>query len=367
MERLSSFLALAAVATILVPGCVKLDDFPGPAENTEPNKQTIRFDVLVTREGKVVTKAGSGVMTKAGSSGYDEGDQQVSLDPEIPFGLIGIDPERHELIIDNTKVFQDAAGKFSGDFDNYLWSSSNKINFSAYYPHVGKVNYGEAFEQYSIPYTVNETEAGPLVSKTVEKAINQLNMVPLVFQHITNDIGYKICDATPTKELQGLIHLRKLTATNVASAGVFLNDLAANSGTWQRQGYYRKVVVFEGDVKLGVGSENEKFVGFDTLEDRMRDSHRYYSIPDDIEIGKQCVEVIYDVEGFTLNGEQYAPLKNQVAKYMLYELLPNNEFVYGKQYTFHLGVDLSSVYHEITFAPSISDWETKIYENNDDF
>ncbi len=39
----------------------------------------------------------------------------------------------------------------------------------------------------------------------------------------------------------------------------------------------------------------------------------------------------------------------------------------GKQYTFHIGLDLSSVYHQITFAPSVSEWETKIYENNEDF
>ncbi len=52
---------------------------------------------------------------------------------------------------------------------------------------------------------------------------------------------------------------------------------------------------------------------------------------------------------------------------MLYGLLPNNEFIYGRQYTFHIGLDLSSVYHTITFAPSVSDWETKIYENNDTF
>ncbi|MCR5408547.1 MAG: hypothetical protein K6E61_05535 [Bacteroidales bacterium] len=36
-------------------------------------------------------------------------------------------------------------------------------------------------------------------------------------------------------------------------------------------------------------------------------SHRYYSIPDEIEIGKQYVEVIYDVEGFDIGGFHYPP------------------------------------------------------------
>lgn len=366
LSRLS-FFGLSVL--LLAAACTKLDDVPAPGGTLPgaPSRQKINFDVLVTRDGKVVTKAGSGVMTKGGGSGYDEGEQAATLDPAIPFGLIGIDPEHHELVIDNAKVYQDASGRFSGDFDNYLWSSASKINFSAYYPHVGYVDYGEDLRQYAIPYTVTETGAGPLVSKTVEKAINQLNMVPLVFQHITNDIGFKICDATPKSELQGLIHLRRLTATNVASAGVFLNDMTSDSGTWQRQGYYRREVVFEGDAKVGVGSANEKFVGYDALVDRMMDSHRYYSIPDEIEVGKQCVEVVYDVEGFEYGGVSYSPLEGQVAKYMLYGLLPGNEFAYGKQYTFHIGLDLSSVYREITFAAAVSDWETKIYENNDDF
>ena len=350
---------------IIAIACNKLEAMPTlPDAPPVSTQKKINFDVLVTRDGKVLTKAGMGV-TKAGA--FDDADQNATLDADIPFGLIGIDRERGELLIDNVRVYQDASGQHTGLFDDYLWSASNKINFSAYYPHVNKVTYGANLADYSISYSIKDTEAGPLVSKTVERAINQLNMVPLEFQHITNDIGFKICDATPQKELQGLIHVRKITATNVASAGVFTNDMNGNGGSWGRQGYYRKEVVFEGDAKVGVGSENEKFVGYDSLVDRMMESHRYYSIPDDIELGKQVIEVVYDVEGFTLNGFYYHPLEGQVAKYSLYGLLPNNEFVYGKQYTFHLGLDLSSVYHEITFAPSVAGWETKIYENNDTF
>lgn len=352
--------ALLLGGLLLAPSCVKLDnDTPSAAE---PTKKRIDFDVTVTRDGKVVTRGQTG-LTK---SAVDEGDQAATLDKDIPFGLIGIDAEKRQLLIDNQKVFSTPNG-YTGFFDDFLWNGPTRITLSAYYPHVGAVEYGDNYSNYAIPYTTRETEAGPLVSKTVERAMHQLEMVPLEFQHITNDIGYKICDVTPMEELQGLIHLRKLTAYNVACAGVFLNDLESGNGLWHRQAYYRQIVVFDGDAKVGVGSENEKFVGHDALVDRMRDSHRYYSIPDEIEIGKQFVEVVYDVEGFTHNNYNYPPLEEQVAKYMLYGLLPDNIFVYGKQYTFHIGLDLSSVYHEITFAPSVSDWETKIYENNDTF
>ena len=359
-KRIIRYLLAAAFGAALL-ACSKVgDDMPQRKE--EPRRQKIDFEVKVSRDGKTLSNDDASI-TKAA---VESDDKIATMDKDIPFGLVGIDMKSGTLLLDNASVASDGVG-YSGYFDNGLWEVPSPITLSAYYPYVDDVAYGDEYGSYSIPFTAAETEAGPLVSKTVERAIDQLNMIPLEFQHITNDIGFKICDATPDAALQGLIHLRKLTATNVAQAGVFLNDLKMNRGQWHKQGYYRKIVVFEGDAKVGVGSDNEKFVGYNTLEDRMRDSHRYYSIPDDIEIGKQCVEVIYDVEGFTHNGFYYEPLKEQVAKYMLYGLLPDNVFAYGKQYTFHIGLDLSSVYHQITFAPSVGDWETKIYENNDDF
>lgn len=362
MSTLAKHIGFSVVALTAFAACAKIDDVPTLGD-TQVQKQKMDFDIMVTRDGKVVDKNRSGLMTKAA---VEDSDKIATMDTDIPFGLIGIDYENGELVLDNAAVSSDG-NSYSGMFDKYLWASSNKIALSAYYPHVESVSYGDDLENYSIPYSVKETEAGPLVSKTVEKAINQLNMIPLVFQHITNDIGYKICDITPDEQLQGLIHIRKVTATNVAQAGVFINDVLNNTGTWHRQAFYRNVVIFDGDAKLGVGMENEKFIGYDSLVDRMVDSHRYYSIPDDIEIGKQCVEVIYDVESFDIGGFKYGELTNQKAKYMLYGLLPDNTFVYGKQYTFHLGLDLSKIYKQVSFSASVSDWETSIYENNDDF
>ena len=113
--------------------------------------------------------------------------------------------------------------------------------------------------------------------------------------------------------------------------------------------------------------ENELFIGKSSLVPRMADSYRFYAIPDEIMMGKQCVEVTYDVEEFTLNGFTYSALTNQKANYMLYGILPDNVMAYGRQYTFHLGLDTGKLYKEITFDATVSDWETKIYENNDEF
>ncbi len=160
-------IALYFVVVLLsVLSCAKIDDVPSFDSGNNSNKQKMNF--------------------------------AATMDSGIPFGLVGIDYESGELVLDNAQVKSDGSG-YSALFDSYLWSASNKITFSAYYPHVESVNYADNLENYSIPY----------------------------------------------------------------------------------------------------------------------------SIPDDIEI--------------------------------------------GKQYTFHLGLDLSKIYKQISFSASVSDWETAIYENNDDF
>ena len=360
----------ASFSTFLVPfalfvlsSCLKME---GDATLSSSAPQKIGFDIEVTREGEPISPERTGsIDTKA----VDQNDNLLAtMSLDVPFGLIGIDYDHSTLVLDNVTVYSHE-DSYSAFLDSYTWDKikSNNVSFSAYYPYVHDVSYEDDLTCYNIPYTIEETNAGPLVSKTVEMAVAQMNMVPLEFQHITNDIGFCICDVTPIPELQGLIHLKRLVAHKVASAGVFVNDVTLSQGIWHRQGYYRDVVVFEGDQKVGVGSENESFVGYSTLENHLSASHRFYSIPDEIVMGRQYVEVVFDVEGFTLNGFYHEPLERQTLRYMIYGLLPDNVFVYGRQYTFHIGLDLSSIYTEITFTPSVSGWETKIYENNDNF
>ncbi len=363
------FLVRNILPLLLLPvialSCSQKESFnPSGKEENEPKDKKVAFDVTVTRDGKPISQGA--IATKADASSAEAADKLATMNPDIPFGLVGIDLASNTLLIDNKSIYNSGGG-YVGYLDSGLWEIPAQITFSAYYPHVNSLGYGDAYESYTIPYTVNETEAGPLVSKTVQRAISQLNMMPLEFQHITNDIGYKISDITTDPQLQGLIHLRKVTATCVASAGVFLNDLTLNQGTWHRQGYYRDVVVFEGDAVIGVGMENEKFIGRNDLVDTMAESSRYYSIPDEILMGKQCVEVLYDVDSFTVENFTYPPIKNQLGKFMLYGILPNNVFEYGKQYTFHLGLDTGKLYEAIVFSASVSDWETKIYEDNSEF
>ena len=362
LNRITCLLFLGAALS-----CTTLDlDAPDIPE--QPSLKKIDFPVTVTREGEQIPQAA--IATKGGprtkASSYSSSNMIATMDTDRSFGIIGLDQETHALLIDNKPVYSGENG-YTGLFDSGLWELPSVITFSAYYPYVSNIAYEDSYERYTIPFSVEETEAGPLVSKTVQRAVDQLNFIPLEFQHITNDIGFKICDVTTDPQLQGLLHLRKVTATNVASAGVFVNDLVLNHGIWHRQGYYRDQVVFEGDALVGVGMDNEKFIGENTLVDHMVDSHRYYAIPDEILLGKQCVEVEYDVDSFTIGGYTYEAMPGQVVRYMLYGLLPNNVFEYGKQYTFHLGLDTGRLYNQIAFSASVGEWETKIYENNEDF
>ena len=295
----------------VILSCSQKESFsPSGKEEEQPKDKKVAFDVTVTRDGKPISQGA--IATKADASSAEAADKLATMNPDIPFGLVGIDMASNTLLIDNKAIYHSGTS-----YTGYLDS--------------------------------------------------QLNMMPLEFQHITNDIGYKISDITTDPQLQGLIHLRKVTATNVASAGVFLNDLTLNKGIWHRQGYYRDVVVFEGDAVIGVGMENEMFIGRDALVNTMAESSRYYSIPDEILMGKQCVEVLYDVDSFTVENFTYPAIKNQLGRFMLYGILPDNVFEYGKQYTFHLGLDTGKLYQQIVFSASVSDWETKIYEDNSEF
>ena len=354
-------LALIALVALALSSCAL--DLDTPDSDNGTGKRKISFPVKVTRDGQTIPE---GAITKTKGDIYESEDRIATMDKSRSFGLVGVDFETGSLILDNEAVGT-VGGQYQGFFDKGLWDVPTVVSFSAYYPHVANLIYGDEYATYSIPFSNADTEAGPLVSKTVQSALDQLNMVPLEFQHITNDIGFKICDVTVDPALQGLIHLRKVVATKIASAGIFVNDIQAGDGFWHRRGYYRDELVFEGDAKVGVGMENELFIGKSSLVPRMADSYRFYAIPDEIMMGKQCVEVTYDVEEFTLNGFTYSALTNQKANYMLYGILPDNVMAYGRQYTFHLGLDTGKLYKEITFDATVSDWETKIYENNDEF
>jgi len=337
-------------------------------------RQDVNFDVVITKEGRIRTKSETDYGNFA-----DVEDHEAKLDPNKPFGLMGIDAETNKVLINNEQVFE-RAGVRSMTFDTRNWYSTESVLLSAYYPYVNETEFLSGNRAYMIPYRAEDTQAGPLVSQTVERKISYLDVIPLVFRHITNDIGFMICDITFDPMLQGHIRLKNLSAYNFATEGYFIDSIGTNGGRWIQRTITDKITLFEGDARVGAGSENELYVGTNHLVSERKKSSRFYAVPDDIKMGKQYIEVIFDVDEIDYNGQHLRELKNQVQKFPIYGVLPGNTCICGKQYTFHLGLDLGLLYQTIEFTATVADWnnsydthsdgvwgEYKIYEDNEFF
>lgn len=364
--------AVLAIVVFAITSCTvneSMDTFDGFED-----KKDVSFDVVISKDGRIGTR---------GESGYDsyvtDNDQEARLDPSKPFGLMAIDPRSNAILINNERVFEHS-GVRSATFSSTNWYSTESILLSAYYPYVDETTFLSGNRTYMIPFSQEDTHAGPLVSRPVQRSTSYLDVIPLVFRHITNDIGFRVCDITYDPGLQGHIRIRKLSAHNVATEGYYIDSLGNDGGRWVQKVICEEVEVFKGNSRVGVGTENELFVGYDNLVSDRSLSSRFYSVPDEIKMGKQYIEVVFDVDAFDYNGQHFKELKNQVQKFPIYGVLPGNSYICGKQYTFHLGLDLGTLYQPIEFTASVGEWqnqyavdinsvwgENKIYEDNDYF
>lgn len=363
---------LGAIVVFTIISCTTDDNYQS-FDGFEKTKD-VSFDITITRDGQIKTR---------GEGGYDnftsEQDMDAKLDPSKPFGLMGVDAKTNAVLINNERVFE-TAGIRSTTFDSRNWYSTETILLSAYYPYVSETEFMSGNKAYIIPYSAEDTQAGPLVSQTVQRNTSYLDVIPLVFRHITNDIGFRVCDITYDPDLRGYIRLKKLTAHNFATEGFYIDSIGNNGGKWVQKVICEEIGVFNGNARVGVGADNELFVGQNHLVSDRRHSSRFYAVPEDIKMGKQYIEVVFDVDAFDYNGHHYKELKDQVQKFPLYGVLPGNSSICGKQYTFHLGLDLGTLYQPIEFTASVGEWENnynvdinsvwgenKIYEDNDFF
>jgi len=348
-KRLIPVIVIVTISLLLV-SC-QTDDETGPVFKEKSG--SLSFNYVITQDGQVKTRS----EIEGGSFSSTQQDVNATLDPSKPFGVVGVDADSYSLLIDNLPVYE-RGGTRSVDLNPNAWSADTRILLSAYYPFVDDVEMIDRNRSYVIPYKSEDREAGPLVSKTIEKRISYMDVVPIVFRHITNDIGFAVSDITEVDGLKGHIRLKKLIAHNIATEGYYVDTIGTGNGVWIHRSMHKNILVFEGDSQVGVGTANELYVGKDVLVSNFRNSHRFYSIPEEIKMGKQYIEVVFDVEPFTCNGARYSGLKDQVQKFPIYGVLPNNEYVYGKQYIFHLGLNLASIYKEIQFTATVADWET---------
>ena len=286
---------------------------------------------------------------------YSAQSNYAYLDSKIAFGLVGVDNENKDFIVDNCPVYETEGVRTANLITSSLSSGSMKVN--AYYPHVSSVSYHKD-GSYAISFTPNDIKKGPLASNAVDMRCDQsFEMVNLQFHHISNSIGFKVCDISSDEQLKGLMHVRKVVLHGMPTEGLFVVD--GQDSRWVPNAKHQDIVFYEGCEPVKCGAENADFIATDKLSSDRKDCNHLYVIPEELKDGKHYVEVIFDVDPFEYDGTWYRGAKGQSQIIQLSGVLPEDNMELGLQYTFVLGLNIYTVYRPIEFTASVDDWEVK--------
>ena len=326
--------------------------------------QTI-FNISIARITKTKTKA-EVKTTKSGLikptlaetrivSGYSSEKTHAFLDSRIAFGLVGVDNDTKSVMVDNQPVFENNGVRTANLITSSLSSGSMRVN--AFYPYASSVSY-HTDGSYAISFTPNDIKKGPLASNTVNMRCDQeFETVSLQFHHISNSIGFKVCDITDDEQLKGLMHVRKVVLHGMPTEGLFVVD--GENSHWVPDAKRRNIDFYEGNDPVKCGVESAEFMGADKLSDAREDCYRAYVVPEELKEGKHYVEVFFDVDEFDYEGTHYRGAKGQSQIISLSGVIPDDELELGLQYTFVLGMNIYTVYRPIEFSASVEDWEVK--------
>lgn len=333
------FILVSIILTGVAGSCSKVESPAGAGKSLSK----IDFEVSVLASG-VDTRADQSVQIQASTS--------TTLADDVAFGIIGISSYTMEVLLDNESVFNNAQGTRSGYFNIDLNNlDSQEINWSAYYPHVDVVSYEGRNTTYSIHFNPEDIDKGALVSATLSTKAEDVENVPIIFRPITNNIGVEVYDASRSEGLRNLIHVNKVTATNVGSRGVYTDTIKTGRGAWRDVDVFRRIVLYEGDVKLRPGQGNSYTI-----------PARFNSIPTELLKDFQQFEIEISTESFDYNGFHYAETTGNVLSYDIAGHTKTGEFVEGKEYTFSIGVDICAVHQEIVFSTRVDTWQELIEE-----
>ena len=353
---------MVATAALFLSSCAREDRFNVVSYDQET--KTI-FNISVARNTKTKTKS----LTKTTKSevvgltdldtknvpDYSAEKTHAYLDSKTAFGLVGVDNEDNSFLVEHNPVYETEGVRTANLITSSLSSGSMKV--SAYYPHVSSVSYHKD-GSYAISFTPNDIKKGPLASNAVDMRCDQNHeTVNLQFHHISNSVGFKVCDITDDEQLKGLMHVRKIVLHGMPAEGLFIVD--GEDSRWVPNAKRQKIVFYEGDDLVKCGVVNADFVGGAKLSVERDDCNHIYVVPEELKDGKHFVEVIFDVDPFEYEGTRYRGAKNQCQTIQLSGVLPDDEMELGLQYTFVLGLNIYTVYRPIEFTASVDDWEVK--------
>ena len=195
-----------AASLLALGSCAKVEDLPDTAPKP---RQQMNFDITVTRDGEVIAAERYGNMTKGASA--EEFDKYATMNPDKSFGLIGIDAATGALLMDNQEIYN-KGGRYVGWADNTNWGDTRRITLSAYYPYKTDISYHSNNEAYNIPFTTEETQEGPLVSKTMQQAVDR------ALGLMAERRGAYVCTPNPEIILEARRDREVLDAVNGAAA-----------------------------------------------------------------------------------------------------------------------------------------------------
>ena len=99
MNRIITKGTIASIVVFAIISCA-VDETTDTFASFE-TKKDVNFDVVISKDGRIGTRA---------DGGYDnlvtESDQEAKLDPNKPFGLMGIDPNNNSILINNERVLE---------------------------------------------------------------------------------------------------------------------------------------------------------------------------------------------------------------------------------------------------------------------
>lgn len=329
---------VAAIATICW-SCSRDDRFLPVYRGQE--KHAV-FNVSVVKNTKSSVE-GPVTYIKESAYGYIDSDQ--------PIGILGLS-NTCGVVIDGMPVYE-RDGIRTADL-NLSDHTEPYIGITAIYPYVKDVSYYKE-GSYVISFTPNDIAKGPMATDAVKLICDdESEAVNLEFHHIANSIGFKVCDITAEESLNGLIHIRKVVLQGMSIEGLFVTD-GVNS-KWMTQGKRKALVFFEGDSRVGCSVQDAMYIAGSSISDKKEDCKRFYVVPEELEMGKHFVEVVIDVDEFDYDGVHYPALKGKLLRIPLWNVIPENTFEMGLQYTFTVGIDLNSLFDKIEFSASVDDW-----------
>lgn len=351
MKRTCLITILATTVVLMISSCSREERFFYVRFDGQETHTV--FNITVDKNTKTRTKTSTKTDVDSKTT-YNTAQTSAYIDSEIAFGVVGIDGESNSVLVDNQPVFE-INGVRTADFVTSA-SSCGLMNVSAFYPYVKDVSYHKEDGSYVISFTPDDINKGPLASNVATMRCDQeFETVNLKFHHISNSVGFKVCDITVDEQLKGLMHVRKVVLHGMPTEGLFVCD--GDNSHWIPQAKAKDLVIYEGNEFVEYGEENALYLTQNGLSDNTDECSRYYVIPEELRDRKHYVEVIFDVDSFEYDGTHYRGLTGQSQSIPLSGIIPDDFFELGLQYTFVLGMNLGTVYRPIEFTASVEDYE----------